>query len=84
MDNATNSRRVSEQVAEMRALQDAALQLERGGTVSLRSSKKQRHSVADLLAHYLRDRSQNRGRWFGQKITRDDLETYARERGVTI
>ena len=83
--NNSSSRRVSDQVTEMRALQDAALQLERRDTVPPRNTKKQRHSIADLIAHYLSAQCrQTRGRWAGQKITRDELETYARERGLAL
>ena len=79
------NRQVADQVAELRELQEAALQLEHGGTISFRNIKKKRHSVADLLAQYLKERCQKRsGRWFGQKITREELETFARERGLAV
>ena len=81
----SDSRQITGQIAELRELQEAALQLERGGTVSLRSSKKQRHSIADLIAQYLSTQCQKRGgRWAGQPITREELAVFARERGLEI
>ena len=84
--NSLRSRQVAEQIKEMRAMADAALQLERGGTISLRDTKKkQRHSITDLLEHYLAARYQKRGGcWAGQKVTREELEVFARERGCAL
>ena len=84
--NSLRSRQVADQIKEMRAMADAALQLERGGTISLRDTKKkQRRSIADLLTKYLTARCQERGgRWAGQKVTREELEVFARERGYSL